>query len=204
MSAKQFNDLADRGFCWLREGASRLRAASVLLCQAERDFMAFSQIVQRGDSPPPLAPVGFTAVMLAAMAAENAIKGVIVEKQGPAAKEELKFGVARDPSHDLWKLAEYAGIKPEDKYEEDALRHGRQFLTWLGRYPSPMAAKSYPLGWAVSPPLLLQAYRRIFLRAAEATARAQHAHRPDLQHQSADEYAAATRKIVSDWLGEPL
>jgi hypothetical protein len=144
------------------------------------------------------ARVVYPAIMLAAMAVECASNAVIAETKGVSHGGTLNFP---EGSHDLKALAEGARIKPADDDEADAIRAGWHFTTWKGRFPSTRQAKDWPRFSVSDEWPLVQAYRRIFVRAAEHVAPAEYDNQRDLvRPTSPEDHAAAGKRRVLAWL----
>lgn len=197
LPARDFDALLNRGRMWLPEGAQLLRAAFVLMGQHDKDEPARFAPVAAGAHRQ--ARVVYPAIMLAAMSVECALKAVIAETNGVSRDGELGFD---GKPHDLRALAKSAAIEPADDDEADAIRWGRDFILWKGRFPSPRNAKECPGGSEVDEWPLLHAYRRLFFRAVESVAFAEHAKGGDWARDvSREALAAALVRCVSDWLG---
>ena len=196
MTPAQFDAHVGRGFYWLWTGASLLRSAHVVMKQVEADSEDSANAAERSQRFGTVIParLGDQATMLAAMAVECGLKAVIAERSGAAKNGELAL-----KSHDLAKLAEGV-ITVTDSDEVDALREGKRFITWLGRFPSPMKAADFKVQWSINPRRLLAAYARIFDRLAEETARAQHSGRPELKGRTLDDHVTKIKRLVGDWL----
>jgi hypothetical protein len=195
-----FDDLTKRkGMLWLMYGASLLRASHVLKKQDAEDAL------RRGPGSP--VAVTFQAIMLAAMAVENALKAVLSEMgkitvrrtNKSAAKLEFPCG-----GHNLKDLATHAGVAvaPGDKHEEDALEHGEIFIATVGRYPLAIEAEKQVTGGGMRPPQLVDAYTRIFHRSGEAMARAQFPHLPE-PPKTVEEAVEHWRNLIQGWIAIP-
>src|SRR5882672_7306668 len=123
MSPSNFDHSANAGQFWIHKGVELLRAALVLQRQVIADFPD----LEAGPVKRSPAKVSDPAVMLAAMAVECALKGVLAEEIGVAKNGTLDFGGIKP--HDLEALAKAAKIDPANPIEEDALREGKGFVT---------------------------------------------------------------------------
>jgi hypothetical protein len=188
----------EKGMLWLMPGASLLRSARVLMKRQEEDG-------PRGPGSP--MPVSFQAVMLAAMAVENAFKSVLAEmnkitvERTNKSEARIKFPCR---GHDLKALAGHAGVTATagDKAEEHALEHGEHFIATMGRYSLAMEAEKQVTGGGLNPSRLVQAYTRLFLRAGEVMAKAQVPHHPD-PPKTVEENVEHWRKLLQEWIAIP-
>jgi len=117
MAEADFQALAKNGGAWMMKTSALLRAGRILMRQVEVDFTYLI------DRPHAFVMVFDQAMMLAAMAAENALKGLI-------AISEI---MAPPNGHDLVKLAKRAKFQPGAAYVE-ALESGEFWITLAGRY----------------------------------------------------------------------
>ncbi len=123
MSPSNFDHVANVGQFWIQKGVELFRAALVLQRQVITDFPD----LELGPVKLWPASVSEPAVMLAAMAVECALKGVLAEKAGVAQNGKLALG--KIEPHDLEALAKAVQINPVNPIEEDALREARGFIT---------------------------------------------------------------------------
>jgi hypothetical protein len=201
MSATNFANLAKRGLFWIDAGASLLRSSDALMRQAEADATRFT--VGARTPPPRRSAVALQAIMLAAMALENALKSILAETgriTHDAKTGKLLFGCG---GHDVKALAALVSITPTDKAEQHALEHGERFITSVGRYPLAITPDKQSRASGMSPPRLVEAYRRLFFRCAEKMARSQFPNWPDPPTKSPEEHIEFWRRQLQDWMSIP-
>lgn len=146
---------------WLGKGASLLRAAAILY-----DTL----LSERGADGPQRGRIGEQVVFCAALAAENALKAIIMARMEPSAPLTGKFPESIR-GHSLRSLAETAAFAAVDQVEDDALDHGEDYIEWIGRYPAGLYPESVAAGRFMAPGRLFEAYRAMFHRAVEIVAR---------------------------------
>jgi hypothetical protein len=146
---------------WLVKGASLLRASSIL----RATWTGENDIAHAGR-----AAIIEQVILLAALAVENALKGIILYRTDPPAPLSGKFpnSIA---GHSLELLAAAAGFATEDAVEIDALDHGEDYIEWIGRYPTATRPQGVPAGRSIAPGTLFAAYARMFHRIVELVAR---------------------------------
>lgn len=140
--------------------ARRLKRSGDLLFDA---YAADLDAMGRGVSPLDLANLEIVgpATLLLGLATENILKAIAIQKD----PQPVKNGKLRDwpTSHDLIRLAEFAGVTLTDE-QRDLLQRVGGFVEWAGRYPIPKKATKLAMKQAnISrpfPPLPLQPYER--------------------------------------------
>lgn len=146
---------------WLTKGASLLRAAAILHETMVAEGLA---------AAPNRATIGEQVVFCAALAAENALKAIIMSRTEFRSPLTGKFPEFIQ-GHSLRALAETAVFSALNLVEDDALDHGEDYIEWIGRYPTGVRPESVAAGRSMSPGPLFEAYRAIFHRAVEIVAR---------------------------------
>jgi hypothetical protein len=115
---------------WEIKGEELARAAEILWTQHEGDFPPAVVPALVDGFVSPLLP---TAYMLAALAAENYLKGKLIAIR-PALRADGTFA---HKTHRLLDLVEQVGITL-DADEHDFIERLEVFGTWAGRYPIPL------------------------------------------------------------------
>jgi hypothetical protein len=159
---------------WLYKGATLMRASLAVQRQRRLDALTARTARQAAGrlSQPYRARLHLPAVLLAALAVEDALKGAIV------ARSALRRSVpGMGAGHDFVQLARHAKVKPANEVEAEALESGRHYIEQRSCDP-------------VSPRDLCPAYRALFLRAVDVAARAVWERTADLKSVSCNAYAA--------------
>lgn len=183
-----FAPLVGAPWNWIRSGASLLRAARALVRQFDSDMAAF---ITQGSQKRIMLTVDAQSLMLAAMACEDALKGLTLARD-PALRGAITDKLPRKiRGHDLWTQAQHAQYAHANAEEEAALRAGEYFITWIGRYPTTLTAETQPAGSMRRSPGLHAAYAAIFLSCVEGVAVSDWA--PGGRHVTAADAGAAAR-----------
>jgi hypothetical protein len=167
---------------WLHKGATLMRASLAVQRQLHLDALTARTARQAAGhlSLPHRARLHLPAVLLAALAVEDALKGAIVARSPLLPPDrKLRGSVPSEAAgHDLVQLARHAKVKAATEVEGEALESGRLYIEQLGRrYPVPRND-------------LCPAYRALFLRAVDAAARAVWERTEDLKRVSLRAHAA--------------
>jgi hypothetical protein len=190
-----FHFRANNPDSWLYKGATLMRASLAVQRQLQLDALTARTARQAAGhlSQPYRARLHMPAVLLAALAVEDALKGAIVARS-PLLPSDGSLrghvpGIAT--GHDLVQLARHAKVKPANDIEADALDSGRRYIEELGRYPVALnVERSASSDTVTSPRDLCPAYRALFLRAVNAAARAVWERTEDQRSVSRAAYAA--------------
>jgi hypothetical protein len=176
---------------WLYKGATLMRASLAVRRQLQLDALTARTARQAAGrlSQPYRARLHLPAVLLAALAVEDALKGAIVARSPllpPDGKVRGSVPVMAT-GHDLVQLARHAKVKPANEVESEALESGRHCIEERGRYPVALNVESDTVA---SPRDLCPAYRALFLRAVDTAARAVWKRTEDLRSVPCSAYAA--------------
>lgn len=121
---------AESRAAWHMVGAELERAAELLWDQHDHDMQSTQHAVVGDAVPPLLLPA---AVLLAALAVENYLKGNLVLQEGALTAS----GHFAHKTHKLLDLAERTKLSPTAA-ELDLLERLEVNLEWAGRYPIPL------------------------------------------------------------------
>lgn len=145
---------------WLTKGASLLRAAAIL----NRTMLS-----EQGTIEPNRGMIGEQIVFCAALAAENALKAIVMARTDLRGELTGKFPECIQ-GHSLRALAQTAAFSAVNSIEDDAIDHGEDYIEWIGRYPTGLHPESVAAGRSMAPTPLFKAYRAIFHRAVKIVA----------------------------------
>jgi|HubBroStandDraft_6_1064221.scaffolds.fasta_scaffold513620_1 hypothetical protein len=174
---------------WLWAGASLIRASRAVMRQLDLDSAAIMASQPGGPPITHRSPVAAQAMMLAAMACEDALKALMLAKDPKlVGATTYELPNLMKGAHDLCELATRALYIPADDDQRAALKEGGFFITWVGRYPTMTAAEDNPAGFQFHAPSLHAAYEAIFMSCADQVARLTR----DPQHGQPDAEANAT------------
>jgi hypothetical protein len=193
LSQKVFYAHVRDGYAWLNSGVTLLRAAHALVEQCKKDDI---DNVAGGRAWLPQR-VHLVAVMNAAFAVENALKGVILCTQGVVPGDATEKDRDRIPKnaqgHILSVLAREAGFVPTIEHERNAIEYGHKYTTWLGRYPVTLLSSEWSGFSMTNAYALVDAYTSIFFQLVEMVSRREYlcGRGGDATGKTQDEYAAA-------------
>ena len=138
------------------------------------------------------------AVMNAAFAVENALKGAILCEDDRAPQQntpqnELSQIPKKAKGHDLVELARNAGFVAKVEHEKNAIEYGEKYTTWLGRYPATFFASDWSGFSMTNAYALVNAYTSIFFQLVDLVSRREYqcGRGGDRAGKTEDEYAAS-------------
>jgi hypothetical protein len=212
ISAAEFDAYITRPTPWLESGAALLRAAKALRRQYRIDAAHEQRVAEtakeffkKQSKPEPIfvdgpryRTINAQVAFLGCLAVENALKALIAARTLAAHGNPSTGKLPKVlKSHDLQDLASAANAKlpAQDDHEREVLEEGDRVIEYIGRYPSPLEASEFPVGFACEPNRVLDACERLFFRNVEECGRLMHGIDPQLKGVPVSKHLKAQREL---------